>query len=154
LAAQPPPVSQRGAQATQPWMRPSHALEQFVDSIRDRSGLSILDLGALSQANVSFITNLGHRLYSVDFLRTLDEVSVEGDPPGGPSQRNRMEELLEQTLGYEADSFDGALIWDALDFVSRPLLLAAVERLHEILHRGAYLLAFFHTARPMRALSS
>ncbi len=124
----------------------SHGLAQFVTSVRDESGLSILDLGEISQANVSFITNLGHRLYSVDFLRTLDSITVPDDPPGGPSQRNRIEAFLDQTLGYEPESLDGALIWDSLEYLSRPLLLSTVDRLHSILRPGAYTLAFFHTA--------
>src|SRR6266481_3825533 len=54
--------------------RPSRGLEEFFKYIRDQSGLTILDLGGATQQNVSFITNLGHRLYSQDFLRTLHEV--------------------------------------------------------------------------------
>src|SRR5690349_15519415 len=54
--------------------RPSRGLEEFFRYIRDQSGLTILDLGGATQQNVSFITSLGHRLYSEDFLRTLHEV--------------------------------------------------------------------------------
>ncbi len=126
----------------------SRGLDQFVSSIRDESGLSILDLGEISQPNVTFITNLGHRLYAVDFLRTLDSISMPDDPPGGPSQRNRMEAFLEQCLGFEAESLDGALVWDALQYLSRPLLLATVDRLYEILRPGSCLLALFQAREP------
>ena len=54
--------------------RSSRGLEEFFQYIRDQSGLMILDLGGATQQNISFITNLGHRLYSQDFLRTLNEV--------------------------------------------------------------------------------
>src|SRR3974390_517780 len=53
--------------------RPSRGLEEFFTYIRGQSGLTILDLGGATQQNVSFITNLGHRLYSEDFLRILHE---------------------------------------------------------------------------------
>src|SRR6059058_4848413 len=53
--------------------RPSRGLEEFFSYIRDQSGLTILDLGGATQQNVSFITNLGHRLYSEDFLAILRE---------------------------------------------------------------------------------
>ena len=53
--------------------RPSRGLEEFFSYIRDQSGLTILDLGGATQQNVSFITNLGHRLYSEDFLQILNE---------------------------------------------------------------------------------
>src|SRR5258707_15623454 len=53
--------------------RPSRGLEEFFSYIRDQSGLTILDLGGATQKNVSFITELGHRLYSEDFLAILNE---------------------------------------------------------------------------------
>lgn len=123
--------------------RRSLALNHFLSSIQDESGLSILDLGGICQENVTRVTDLGHRLYSSDFLRTLDEVTVAEDLPGGPSQRSRMEAFLDQTLGYDTNSLDGALVWDAIPFLSRPLLLSAVDRLHEILRPGATMLAMF-----------
>jgi hypothetical protein len=55
-------------------VRPSRGLEEFFNYIRGQSGLRILDLGGANQQNVTFITNLGHRLYSEDFLRILNEV--------------------------------------------------------------------------------
>src|SRR6185436_9188428 len=59
--------------------RPSRGLEEFFNYIRDQSGLTILDLGGATQQNVSFITNLGHRLYSEDFLQILNETFGEED---------------------------------------------------------------------------
>jgi len=52
-------------------VRTSRGLEEFFNYIRGQSGLRILDLGSANQQNVTFITNLGHRLYSEDFLRIL-----------------------------------------------------------------------------------
>src|ERR1700680_2234236 len=51
--------------------RHSNGLDQFFSYIKGESGLSILDLAGANQANVSFITNLGHKIYSEDFLRGL-----------------------------------------------------------------------------------
>jgi len=138
----PPPVPRELRERT----KRSLGLAQFVESVRDETGLSILDLGEISQPNVTFITGLGHRLYSVDFVRTLESVTVPEDPPGGPSQRNRIEAFIDQTLGYEPESIDGVFAWDALEYLNRPLLLAVVDRLYEILRPGACLLAFFHAA--------
>ena len=50
--------------------RKSRGLEEFFVQIRDTSGLTILDLGGATQKNVSFITDLGHRLYSEDSSRS------------------------------------------------------------------------------------
>ena len=42
------------------------------------------------------------------------------------------------------ESFDGALVWDTLQFLSAPLLQIVVERLHRMLRPGSCMLAFFH----------
>jgi hypothetical protein len=127
----------------------SHGLSQFVSTIRDEAGLTILDLGGISQENVNFITSLGHRLYSEDLLRTLDSLTAEDDPPGGPAQRDQIEAFLEQCFDFGPGMLDGALVWDTLQYVSRPVLLATIDRLYDILRPGAHMLTLFHTAeRP------
>ena len=127
----------------------SLGLAHFVSTVEDSSGLSILDLGEISQQNVMFVTTLGHRLYSEDLLRTLDSLVADGDPPGGPAQPDRIEAFLGECFGFEAGSLDGALVWDTLQYLARPLLLATVDRLYDILKPGTCLLTLFHaTERP------
>jgi hypothetical protein len=124
--------------------RPSRGLEEFFSYIRDQSGLTILDLGGATQQNVSFITNLGHRLYSEDFLQILnetfgDEDNVEQLNPG------RIDYFLRQSLDYPEGHFDGVLIWDVLEYLQPALLTAVVERMHAIVRPKSYMLAFFHS---------
>lgn len=123
----------------------SHGLSHFVSTIGDEAGLTILDLGGISQQNVNFITSLGHRLYSEDFLRTLDSLSGP-DEPGGPMQLAEIEAFLAQCFDFGPGMLDGALVWDVLQYVSRPVLVAAVDRLYEILRPGAHMFVIFHTA--------
>ena len=48
--------------------------------MQEETNLSILDFSGASQANISFITSLGHRIYSNDVLRTMEEAfGGEGD---------------------------------------------------------------------------
>jgi 2-polyprenyl-3-methyl-5-hydroxy-6-metoxy-1,4-benzoquinol methylase len=124
--------------------RPSRGLEEFFGNIRDQSGLTILDLGGATQQNVTFITNLGHRLYSEDFLQILhetfaDEESVEQANPG------RIDYFLRQALDYPEGHFDGVLIWDVLEYLGPALLSAVIERMHTIVRPRSYMLAFFHS---------
>src|SRR5215467_2570195 len=77
--------------------RQSRGLEEFFAHIRDLSGLTILDLGGGSQKNISFITELGHRLYSEDFLAILRETFAEESEQSNPG---RIEYFLQQTLDY------------------------------------------------------
>lgn len=116
--------------------RNSNGLDQFFSYIKGESGLSILDLAGANQANVSFITNLGHRIYSEDFLRSL-RLNVNGDP------QPRIEAFLDDNLNHPESFFDGVLVWDVLEYLSAPLLSATVERLSRIVKPGSYLFAVF-----------
>jgi hypothetical protein len=122
--------------------RPSRGLEEFFTHIRDTTGLTILDLGGANQQNVSFITGLGHRLYSENFVQILQETFGADDPE--QSNPGHIDYFLKQTLDYEPGYFDGVLIWDTLEYLSPALLTAVIERLHRIVRAKSYMLAFFH----------
>jgi hypothetical protein len=124
--------------------RQSRGLEQFFSYIRDQTGLTILDLGGASQANVSFITNLGHKLYSVDLLRSMEE-TFGTDDLTEQSNPGRIDYLLRQNLDYPEDTFDGVLVWDVLEYMAPALLSATLERLHHITKPTSYVLCFFHS---------
>lgn len=131
--------------------RSSRGLEEFFKYIRDASGLTILDLGPATQANINFITNLGHRLYTADFLQVLNDTfglddTVDQSNPG------RIEYFLKQALDYPEGHFDGVLIWDALEYLAPALLTAVVERLHYIVRPKSYMLAFFHSDDKQEAV--
>ena len=131
--------------------RQSRGLEEFFTYIRDQSGLTILDLGGATQQNVTFITNLGHRLYSEDFLQILNETfgledTVDQSNPG------RIEYFLKQALDYPENQFDGVLIWDVLEYLAPALLTAVVERLHKIVRPKSYMLSFFHSDDKLEAV--
>ena len=124
-------------------MRASRGLEEFFSNIHGQSGLTLLDLGGATQQNVSFITNLGHRLYSEDFLQILGEAS-EGDGLADQANPGRIDYFLRQALDYPEQHFDGVLIWDVLEYLAPALLTAVVERLHRIVRPGSCMLSFFH----------
>jgi len=123
--------------------RRSRGIEEFFNCIRDQSGLTILDLGSASQQNVSFITNLGHRLYAEDFLQLLSE-SFGSDDLVAQSNPGSMDHFLRQALNYPESHFDGVLIWDALEYLAPALLAAVVERLMKTVRPNGYMLALFH----------
>lgn len=128
-----------------PQTRASHGLEQFFSSIQDQENLSILDFAGASQANISFITALGHRIYSNDIVRTLEETfGKNADFVANQSDPARASSFLRDSLGFPENSFDGALVWDTLQFLAPSLLQDTVDRLFHILRPKSYLLAFFH----------
>lgn len=130
--------------------RSSRGLEEFFKYIRGQSGLTVLDFGGATQQNVSFITNLGHRLYSENFLQVLQESF--GPEGGDQSNPGRIEAFLQQSLNYSQGQFDGVLIWDVLEYLSPALLAAVVERLHKIVKPKSYMLAFFHSDDKQEAV--
>jgi hypothetical protein len=137
--AHPPPPGHKGSQSQ---FRNSNGLEQFFYSLQDRDNLSILDLSCASQDNVTFITNLGHRIYAEDVLESIDEVF--GTDPEMQSNPVRIEMFLNQVLDFPEYSFDGALMWDILQFLSPLAAQAVVDRLYRILRPRSYVLCFFN----------
>lgn len=129
--------------APEGWERHSHGLEQFFGAVGDQPGLSILDMGEVNQTRVSFITDLGHKMYAEDFLRAMDGFfGHEGDTGADP---RRVEEFLAYTLTFPPEQFDGVLVWDTLEYLSRPMLAAVIERLQRILRPRGCMLALFHS---------
>jgi hypothetical protein len=124
--------------------RHSHGLDQFCASLEERPGLTILDLAGASQATISFLTNYGHRLYSDDFIHQLDQCFGGDDFYENQNNPLKVARFLDAALSFPECQFDGALVWDTLQFLSAPLLATVVERLRQVLRPGACLLAFFH----------
>jgi hypothetical protein len=137
-------LPKRSGATPPPQNRPSNGLDQFFSSLQDQENLSILDFSGASQANISFITSMGHRIYSNDVLRTMEEAfGSEGDFIANQSDPDRAAQFLRESLDFPERSFDGALIWDTLQFLAPPLLQDTVDRLGHILRPQSSLLAFF-----------
>ncbi len=124
--------------------RHSHGLEQFCASLEERPGLSILDLAGASQQTITFLTNYGHRLYSDDFVHQLDQCFADGNFYDNQANPLMAGKFLDGALAFPDDVFDGALVWDSLQFLAPQILQTVVQKLFRMLKPGACLLAFFH----------
>lgn len=111
----------------------------------ERPGLTLLDLAGASQSTVAFVTNYGHRIYSDDLLLQMDRCFGDGDFYENQADPQKADQFLDSALDYPAQHFDGALVWDTLEFLTGPLLETVVRRLYRMLRPGAYLLALFHS---------
>ena len=105
--------------------------------------LSILDMSGASQANVTFITGLGHRISSDDAIGTMQQCFGK-DFFSHQQAASNAQRFLEQTLTFPDNTFDGALIWDTLQFLVPPLLDEVVKQLLRVMRPGALMLAFFN----------
>jgi hypothetical protein len=124
--------------------RQSRGLEQFFTYIRDQTGLSILDLGGVCQDNVNFITDLGHRITPQSILQSVEEM-FGGVTEADQSNPHQIEAFLKTNLDFQADTFDGVLMWDTLQFMAPALLNAVLERLYLIVRPKSYLLVYFNS---------
>jgi hypothetical protein len=134
--------------------RNSNGLDQFCSTLQERSGMAILDLAGANQGTVSFITNYGHRLYSDDFLLQLDQCFGQGDFYENQTNPRAIETFLRTALDFPDEAFDGALVWDVLEYLSPALLGLVVERLHAMLRPGSSLLAVFHNEERAETVQS
>jgi hypothetical protein len=130
-----------------PVSRQSRGLEQFFFNIRDIVGLSVLDCAGANQDNINFLIGLGHKVYSQDLVRSLDEAF--GRELTDQTNVSRIEHFLKQNFDYPPDTLDGVLLWDSLQFMSPALLNATVERLYEVMRPKSYLLAFFSASEKV-----
>ncbi|MBV9937311.1 MAG: class I SAM-dependent methyltransferase [Acidobacteriaceae bacterium] len=124
--------------------RTSSGLNQFCSVLGAYQDLSILDMSGASQANISFVTGYGHRISSDDIIGTMGECFgkdlLEGQQAASNAQR-----FLDQSLTFPDNSFDGILVWDALQFLSSPLIEQAVAQLLRIMRSGGQMLVYFNS---------
>jgi len=154
-----PAGSQTGLQANKrarkelpPATRQSRGLEQFFFNIRDVVGLSILDSAGATQENINFLVELGHKIYSQDLVRSLEDAF--GPDPAEQTNVSRIDYFLRQNFNFPPDTFDGALLWDSLQFMGPALLNATVERLYDVMRPNSYLLAFFTASERVTEVPS
>lgn len=127
-------------------LRPSKGLREFCGFIRAPEGLQILDLGAASQANINFVTGLGHRLCTEDLHRCLELLTSRSMVTADPDTETGR--FFRENLQYRPSQFDGVLCWDLFDFLPDTLVKPLVERLFELVKPAGHLLAFFHSGQP------
>jgi Methyltransferase domain len=124
--------------------RHSGGFDQFCAMLQKSENLSILDMSGASQANISFITGMGHRISSDDVIGTMQQCFgddfLENQQAASNAQR-----FLDQTLTFPDQSFDGALVWDTLQFLTSPLLEQAVSQLLRVMRPNGMLLVFFNS---------
>jgi SAM-dependent methyltransferase len=123
--------------------RHSSGLDQFCNALDAGEARTILDISGASQANITFITGLGHRISSDDMLETMEECFGE-DFLEGQQSAAKAQRFFDQALAFPDRSFDGALVWDSLQYLATPVIEQTVEQLLRVMRPGGYILAFFN----------
>jgi SAM-dependent methyltransferase len=138
-SSQAPPLAQP-ARLT----RRSSGLAELTRYFASEESLCVLDLGATSPANIRYLTERGHKIYSEDVLvASTDPTLATKDEQGNPVLDSKR--FLEDTLSYPPAHFDAVLCWNLPDYLDESLVKPVIGRLWSVLKPGGMLLAFFHT---------
>jgi SAM-dependent methyltransferase len=131
--------------------RHSSGFDQFCNFLQTSESQSILDVSGASQANVSFITGMGHRISSEDVLAVMEECFgpdfIEGQQAAAKTQR-----FFDQVLKFPDASFDAALVWDTLQYLNPTVIEQMVAQLFRIMRPGGAVLAFFNSDEKVTRL--
>lgn len=124
--------------------RRSTGFNEFIKYISKQESLRILDLGATSAANITFMTGLGHNFHQEDLLRlSAEKHLLVSDGNGGTTFDT--DRFLHDNLNFEREEFDAVMFWDLADYLPEPLIKPLIERVHVGMKPGSILLGFFHT---------
>jgi len=140
----PPGSGSMNANVTPPVGRRSYALESLSHRLQELDGLQILDMGGINQANLDYVTGMGHRLYAEDLLRAYDSFFTLEEIQARQFSGERVEAFLDETFDFADQTTDGALMWDTLQFLPLSLSQPVLDRIHRILSPDALVMALFH----------
>ena len=136
----------------------SNGLKEFLWQLDDLSRGSVLDLGAVSQATITYFIERNFKVYTEDLLAAwgafleyewgrLRSLPAGAERPDD-SPAVRAERFLSANLRYPEDSFDAVLLWDVLDYVDRETAQLLLSRISSLIREGGAVLAIFHTRPP------
>jgi SAM-dependent methyltransferase len=136
--------AQKSAPAQPNLRRRSSGLNEFTRTVRMQDNLCLLDLGSTSPANISYLTGLGHRLYTEDLLTASHDPALRIRTQGGETTFD-VDRFIGENLKYENAQFDAVLCWDVPDYLPELLVKPVIARICSMMKPGGLLLAFFHT---------
>ena len=124
--------------------RRSSGLRELARMLQSEEPLCVLDLGSTSAANIRYLTERGHKIYSEDLLEASTDPEVVTKDTDGQRLVDH-KSFFSENLAYSNAQFDLVLCWNLADYLDENLVKPVVARLWSVMKPGAVLLAFFHT---------
>jgi hypothetical protein len=119
---------------------PTKALGKFLKLLQAREAPVLIDLGPVVGSNVTFFgEQLACRIRVEDVAADIDRHVKAGKVAELPK-------FFESRFPLPAESVDGILCWDTIDFLDRPSASALARSLTRLLRPEGALLGFFSTA--------
>ncbi|HSU32866.1 MAG TPA: class I SAM-dependent methyltransferase [Bryobacteraceae bacterium] len=132
--------------------RHSSGFDQFCAALQvPEGGMSVLDMSGASQANIVFLTSFGHRVSSDDIMAAMQQSFGDNFHENQQSASNA-QRFLDQALAFPDNSFDGILVWDALQFLVPPLIDQVVAQFLRIMRPKGVMLTFFSASEKASTL--
>jgi SAM-dependent methyltransferase len=136
--------SAKPAHASQRLTRRSSGLAELARLLKGEEPLCILDIGSTSAANIRYLTERGHKIYSEDLLEaSTDPALITKDDQGKRILDDK--KFVAENLLYSPAQFDVVLCWNLADYLDETLVKPVVARLWSLTKPEGMLLAFFHT---------
>src|SRR5271154_6639143 len=108
--------------------RRSSGLAELSRAFKSEEPLCILDIGYTSAANIRYLTERGHKVYSEDLLEaSTDPALVVSEERGQSSLDSKR--FLAENLVFSAAQFDMVLCWNLADYMDESLVKPVVARL-------------------------
>jgi hypothetical protein len=136
----------------------SNGLKEFLWRLEGIGRGSLLDLGAVSQATLTYFIEHNFKVYTEDLMAAWgafleqDSKRIASLPPNADrpdtSPAARADRFLAANLRYPSDSFDAVLLWDLLDYMDREAAKQFLPRITSMVREGGAVLAIFHTRPP------
>ena len=134
----------RPVSLTQRLTRRSSGLGEVSRTLQSKEPICVLDVGCTSAANIRYLTERGHKIYSEDLLdASTDPSLITKNEQGEVILDSRR--FLADNLVYPPAQFDIVLCWNLADYMDESLVKPVVARLWSTIKPGGMLLAFFHT---------
>ena len=124
--------------------RRSSGLRELARLLQSEEPLCVLDLGSTSAANIRYLTERGHKIYSEDLLEASTDPDLVTKDEDGQRILDQ-KQFFSENLAYTAAKFDLVFCWNLADYLDESLVKPVVARLWSVMKPGAMLLAFFHT---------
>ena len=116
------------------------ALRKFLGCLTSRELPVLVDLGPVVGSNIAYFgEQLGCKIFVVDLFADLDRFAREG----------RIEEFadfIDKKFTQEAESVDGILCWDFIDYLDKTTSQRLANQLQRVLRPDGALLGFFSSA--------
>ncbi|OFV89585.1 MAG: hypothetical protein A3G76_14830 [Acidobacteria bacterium RIFCSPLOWO2_12_FULL_65_11] len=120
---------------------PTKALPKFLACLTSCESPVLVDLGPVIPSNVSFFCEqLGCKVFVEDICAEVERHVRQG-------RRDALPEFLRARFSRPAESVDGVLCWDVIDYLEKPAAQALAAELMRVLRPNGALLGSFGNLR-------